>query len=537
MFTRVGFRKAWCISIALTLAVLPTLITSPATAEPTPPALPLTVEIVSPTTPPNPRVETPIVIPVDVPIAEAIFPIVLVGLQPYSLVEIYSNSTPVLIASGYADGNGRFETSVKVPPNLASGEHTITATNILADGTKISAVLAAFAVTAGGTVGPSAAVAQSPSSTSGQGAASGSSVTVTEESPKGTAATAALGPDPFNVGGILYTGGLVAHVFYPDGIYRPGVEMFLVVRNVSTSALHAFVTVDVTNLFGVSVAHLDEFEIQELVPGESRRIIARVRDIGQWGIYDAHLTIAPRSVLGGTQPEPFTRSAGFLAFEAILVIALWILIVVVGGYLFGYFFLGWPAPHKIFTRSRNKAESASSDGVVETANVVAANATVGASVSAEDLSGATEHVTSPLAPAQSVVPSAGTAVGASTTGSTSKPPAKKATQEKSAAPAQKATQAKTSTPDKKVTQAKTSTPAKKVTQVKPATSPTPGAPKPVSKAAEAQDKPQVPSKPGTTRKPPAKPPAKEQDKPETPPKPATTRKPPAKPNKDKGEEK
>jgi hypothetical protein len=339
--------------------------------------VPITVQVVTPTVAPSPRTETPVVVPVDTPVSEAIFPIALSGLEPNSYVEIFANSTPILIASGFADSTGRFEASVRLPANLPVGDHTISATNTLRDGTKVTTVAVAFSVSNSGKIAP-------PSSGGGSGAVTGQSrssnnsgtdtgSTVTEETVSGADAALLLGPDPFNLGGVFYVGGLVAHASYPLGVFSPAAEVSFAVRNVSNKPLTATLNFSIDNVFGMTVAELKKYKIQNLQPGETREVTALVRDIGQWTVYSARMTFNPPKTVEGNVLTSFSLSSGFMA------LAVWVLIEVLVGtilcliYVMGYRFKGWPSPAALFSRIRQRfgahdAASEQSMGVREERN-------------------------------------------------------------------------------------------------------------------------------------------------------------------------
>jgi hypothetical protein len=116
----------------------------------------LTVKVVKPidreTTPP-PVVDVPIVIPNNVPITQVTFLIDLSGFVPFSYVEIYVKSEPVLLASGFADSTGQFTANVDIPDNLPVGDHSITVANTLPDGSFQEIILTQFGVTPSGNVG------------------------------------------------------------------------------------------------------------------------------------------------------------------------------------------------------------------------------------------------------------------------------------------------------------------------------------------------------------------------------------------------
>ncbi|MFZ4505294.1 MAG: hypothetical protein ACOYNK_02920, partial [Microbacteriaceae bacterium] len=115
----------------------------------------LTVKVVvpAPVNAPQPVIDVPIVIPDDKPIAQVTFVLDLSGFEPFSYVEIYVRSEPVLLTSGFADANGQFNATVDIPDNLPPGDHTITVANTLADGSFQEVTLTQFNVSETGTVG------------------------------------------------------------------------------------------------------------------------------------------------------------------------------------------------------------------------------------------------------------------------------------------------------------------------------------------------------------------------------------------------
>jgi hypothetical protein len=318
--------------------------------------LPITVQVVTPTVKPSPRTETPVVVPVDTPVAEAVFPIVLTGLEPFSYIEIFANSTPVLIASGFADSSGRFEASVRLPANLPVGDHTISATNTLADGTKVTSVAVAFSVSASGKIAPPANggenvnAASSRSSSNAAGTAAGT--TVTEETVTGADAAVLLGPDPFNLGGVFYVGGLVSHATYPLTVFAPAAEMSFAVRNVSDETFTASLNFTIENALGMTVAKLTDYKLHNLEPGETREVTALVRNIGQWGVYSARMTFVPPEKVGGNTLTSFSLSSGFLAMALWVILGALTAFGLVVLYLLGHRFLHWPTPAELFSSFR-----------------------------------------------------------------------------------------------------------------------------------------------------------------------------------------
>ena len=327
----------------------------------------LELGIVAPTSTPQPTIDVPVDIPVDVPVSEAVFEIKLSGLQPFSYIEIYANSTPVLIASGFADGNGVFSAQVQLPPNIPPGEHTISAVSTLADGTRITTTVVAFAVTQFGTLGESGSAsggsdgAVGGSGTSG-GVGKGTSATIETQTLGGSAANGYLGPDPFNLGGVFYLGDLAASARDGrSGIYDPVARLEFAVRNVSKDRVPAIAHLWVTGPLGNVVADVPRYQLVALESGETRLVIATLPGIGQWGGYTAHMVFTPPTSTNGGDPIQFRRDAPFFAFSAVIVGIFLALLLTVLTYLVGRRYRGWRL-NTMFATTRRTDESLKAGG-------------------------------------------------------------------------------------------------------------------------------------------------------------------------------
>ena len=276
---------------------------------------------------PSPSVVAPPAIPSGESVASARFPIMLSGLDPHSYVEVFANSTPVLIASGFADANGNFETTVSLPPNLAPGEHSITATNVTASGSKKTITIVKFAVTASGKIAPAGASSTSQSSASratGGAATASRDGTVSSETVPAADAEAALGADPFSVGGALWFGGYRASASYREGIFDPDISTELVIRNVTDSSVTAIGSLSIASALGVQVSARDDIELATLAPGETRRVHVLCPNVGSWAFYDVAMEIRVAD-----SEESVTRHASAFVFPlASLLVAFVVLLTV-----------------------------------------------------------------------------------------------------------------------------------------------------------------------------------------------------------------
>lgn len=356
------------IAVAATLAFL-----APASAVDSS-GINLQPRVLGPTSTPAPIIEVPVDVPVDVPVAEATFSVSLSGLEPYSFIEIFANSTPVLIASGFADESGTFEAEVQLPPNIAPGEHSISATNTLSDGTKVSTVVVEFAVSESGILAPKGSMADGSGSTaSGSGSGSsaggvGAEVTFESTSLGGSEVSGYLGPDPFNLGGVFYLGNLAAWADYTNGAYFPDAKLQFAVKNVSRDIVPASAHLWVSGPLGITVADVPRYLLVGLEPGETRLVTATVRGIGQWGIYSGHLVFTPPETVNGGDAIAFEREATFGAFS--VVAALLLLVAALAGLVsfVGFRYFGWRLGKK-GSRSQTPSRSPVDEVVPDTSTV------------------------------------------------------------------------------------------------------------------------------------------------------------------------
>lgn len=268
------------------------------------------VPVTTPRATPSPTTETPVTVPVGTTVADATFEIALVGLEPFAFVEVYSNSEPVLIASGFADANGDFSAVVALPPNLAPGDHTITAVSVLADGSKTTITVVEFAVTASGRI------AKPGSATSGSGVVTGD---VTEDVVTDEQEVDFLASNPLNLSGVFYVGGFRAAPSYDTGgLLSPGASISLYINNVHSEAASGTVAFWVTNPLGMVVAESKPYSIRPIAPGETRIVGSRFADIGQWGGYTTHLRFTPDEAVSAGIDTPYLRSDTLIVFSWVL---------------------------------------------------------------------------------------------------------------------------------------------------------------------------------------------------------------------------
>jgi len=270
----------------------------------------IAVPITAPSTTPTPLIETPVTVPVGTSVADATFEIALTGLDPFSLVEVYANSEPVLIAVGFADGNGEFSAVVNLPPNLAPGDHSITAKAISADGTTTTITVVEFAVLVSGKLAKPGATA------SGNAAPEG---VVDESSVTEDVAEEFLSTNPLNLSGVFYVGGFQSYAVYDDGgVLNPGARISMYINNVYSREASGTVRFWLTNPLGLVVAESEPYSILPLAPGETRLVTSRFNEIGQWGGYTTHLSFTPDEKVSAGIDTPYLRSDTLLVFSWVL---------------------------------------------------------------------------------------------------------------------------------------------------------------------------------------------------------------------------
>jgi hypothetical protein len=286
----------------------------------------ISVEVVEPSTATVPVAV--VTLPIGSSAANATVVITLTGLKPLSFVEIIVNSTPVLLASGLADAAGTFTRTVTLPTGLEAGNHTISATGTMPDGSSFTSTLSSFSVTIGGLLAEPVTV--TAVSTTAQASTGGtlSPLAVSQvlaETP--AAAAAALGEDPFDLGGVFYLSGLTGSVVPVLGPEGGDITLAFTVKNVTSWPVSADLRFWLENAIGVQTAQSDEIHVDELGPGATKTIRATLADAGQWGAFNAHVTFTPPETVRGTVLSPATRDTLVMMPPYFLLIMLGIAVV------------------------------------------------------------------------------------------------------------------------------------------------------------------------------------------------------------------
>ena len=243
----------------------------------------------------------------------------LTNLEPYSFVQVFAQSTPVLIASGFADKYGVFKVKANLPNNLEAGDHTITA-SVQKKGETTAALqtLVKFAVSTGGTV---------QKAPKGGGAGSDGGATNVTESP---VASPQPSSDTLSIGGVLLVGGVLSESPTTWNLDGAPAKVAISLANNYSKSFAVDVSISVTNVFGQQVASIADYRVASLKPKTNLMLIAKSRNsLGQWGVYNTRVTVKPPSKLDSLQLNSVEREGTFfvwptwpLAFTAVLALAL-----------------------------------------------------------------------------------------------------------------------------------------------------------------------------------------------------------------------
>ena len=118
---------------------------------PSPAAITLSVGVAGPSV--LPGLNLVVEVPSGLPVNETPFSVTMSNLKPFSRVDLYSHSEPVLIATGFADADGNI-TLTGVLPNLSAGQHTVSVDATTAGNTPFSETVLNLTVTPTGVADP-----------------------------------------------------------------------------------------------------------------------------------------------------------------------------------------------------------------------------------------------------------------------------------------------------------------------------------------------------------------------------------------------
>lgn len=113
------------------------------------------------------------------------------------------------------------------------------------------------------------------------------------------AADDTLGDDAITTGGILGMSGLSASA---TPSFEPGngtLTLSFVVRNTSTSTFDSTARFWVNNLAGGRLADIEDVDVDNLEPDETRRVVVRIEGLGQHVVLRNYVTLTPPQTVDG----------------------------------------------------------------------------------------------------------------------------------------------------------------------------------------------------------------------------------------------
>lgn len=146
------------------------------------------------------------------------------------------------------------------------------------------------------------------------------------------AVSAALGNDPFNLGGVLYLSGLTARSVPAIGPSGGDIALDFTVRNVSSAPVTSRLKFWLDNAVGIPIAVVDNVRVADLASGETRTVTATLRNTGQWTVFTGQVTVTPPAAVKGAVLSPLTRDAlvivppFFLLLVSVVVAGLYVLV-------------------------------------------------------------------------------------------------------------------------------------------------------------------------------------------------------------------
>jgi len=295
--------------------------------------VPISVEVIAPTATVVPTVKADL--PVGASLQDAKVDIEITGADPFSLVQVFAQSTPVLIAQGFANAQGIFRARVTLPNNLEVGDHSMVAKIQLADGTTKELTLVKFTVTADGLIAP-----RKKNSGGSSGGTSGGSVTESPvPKPSGSSSpTPSLAPDG---AGVLFVGGVEATSRATLNPLGEPARLSITVQNVYKSAYSLKVKFQVLSALSTVVAEIPEFTTSKIGKDQTRLISAQTASkLGQWGLYTARVTVTPPTKIGTATLKPIIRESLFFVWPLLtLAVILGLALIVL---LLRMYLLLWP---------------------------------------------------------------------------------------------------------------------------------------------------------------------------------------------------
>ncbi len=122
------------------------------------------------------------------------------------------------------------------------------------------------------------------------------------------AADDALGGDAITTGGILGMSGLSASATPSFALGNGTLTLSFVVRNTSTSTFDSTARFWVNNVGGGRLADIENVDVDNLEPDETRRVVVRVDGLGQHVVLRAYVTLTAPQTVDGVPLSALTRN-------------------------------------------------------------------------------------------------------------------------------------------------------------------------------------------------------------------------------------
>ena len=228
--------------------------------------------------------------------------ITLVDLEPFSFVQIYVQSEPILVASGFADKAGVFTCKAIIPSSLPPGNHTILASRINLGATTPSLKsLVKFAVAIDGVV--SRKVKHS-------GSGGGASNVSESPAPRPTETTPVKSQE-FN--GVINVGGLKIETAPTFAWSGQKLTAQIAIQNVYKKKYSVNVRIQTLALGIFKMAPDRVYHLENLKKNETRVLVQTIREAGQWGFYSSKFTVYPPRSIDGLTLRPIARESSIFA--------------------------------------------------------------------------------------------------------------------------------------------------------------------------------------------------------------------------------
>jgi len=103
----------------------------------------------------------------------------------------------------------------------------------------------------------------------------------------------ALGADPIAVSGVFSVGGVTVTPVTDFGPGGGDIQLAFTLTNVTAAPLTSHLKFWITNIFGMQLVAIDDVEVADLAPEETRTVTATLQNVGQWTVFTGHVTLTP----------------------------------------------------------------------------------------------------------------------------------------------------------------------------------------------------------------------------------------------------